>query len=327
MINWGILGTGFMATMFAEDFQYVKDGKIYAVASRSQEKATHFSEKFNIEKAYEGYENLVKDKNIDVIYIATPHSAHYENILLSLEHNKAVVCEKPITVNTDQLDEVIHIAKEKDLFLMEAMWTYFLPPVIMAKKWCDEGKIGEIQLIKAFFGNNAKASKHGRLFDPHLAGGALLDLGIYPVALSQMLMDCSLVNVHAEGKLGETGVDEFNAAILKYKKGALSIIGSSLTSSLQNDAYIYGSEGYIYIPDFFKARMAYLYCSEGDDVFEDERDSRGFHYEADEVNRLLKEGEKESPRISHKKSLCNMCTLDTIRERLKVRYPFEKQKT
>ncbi len=326
MIKWGIIGTGFMATMFAEDFNYVKEGKLYAVASRSQEKATNFSNKFGIEKAYEGYENLLKDKNVDVVYIATPHSYHYENILLSFEHSKPVVCEKPITVNTEQLDEIIHIAKEKDLFLMEAMWMYFLPPIIMAKKWCDDGKIGKIQMIKAFFGNNAEAGQNNRLFNPELAGGALLDLGVYPVALSQMIMDCSLVNVHADGFLGETGVDDFNAAILKYKKGAVSVIGSSLTSSLKNDAYIYGTEGYIYIPDFYKARMAYLFCSDGDDVFEDERSSRGFHYEAEEVNQLIKAGEKESPRISHKKSLCIMCTLDTIRRRLKVHYPFEKQK-
>jgi predicted dehydrogenase len=314
-----------MASMFAEDFSFVKGGKIAAVASRSQEKAEEFSKKYDVPKAYEGYENLVKDKDIDVVYITTPHSLHYDNMVMCLEHNKHVVCEKPITVNTEQLDDVVHKAKERDLFLMEAMWTYFLPAIITAKQWVDDRKIGNVQLIKASFGNNAKPKSDHRLYKPELAGGALLDLGIYAVAFSQLIMDCSLQRVHADGHVGETGVDEINAAILKYKSGALAVLSSCITSSLRNDAYIYGTDGYIYVPDFYRAQKAYLYCSEGDDVFEDDRQSKGFNYEAEEVNRLIKEGEKESKRITHQKSLCNLCTMDTIRQRLKVNYPFEKE--
>ena len=325
MVNWGILGTGFMANMFAEDFSFVKGGKITAVASRSGAKAEEFAKKHNIPNAYEGYENLVKDKNIDVVYITTPHSMHYENILMCLNANKHVVCEKPITVNTEQLDEVIHIAKDRDLFLMEAMWTYFLPAIIMAKQWVDDKKIGDIQLIQASFGNSAKPKTAHRLYQPELAGGALLDLGIYAVALSQLMMGCTLDHVHADGHIGKTGVDEINTAILKYKSGAMAVLASTITSSLKNDAYIYGTKGFIHIPDFYKAKKAYLWCDDGEDVFEDDRESMGFHYEAEEVNKLLKAGEKESPRITHKKSLCNLATMDTIRQRLKVSYPFEKE--
>lgn len=323
MISWGILGTGFMAKMFAEDFSYVRDGKIMAVASRTKDKADQFSQEFSIPEAYEGYENLLKNANVDVVYIATPHSLHYENIKMCFAYNKAVVCEKPITVNTEQLDEVRKAAKSKGHFLMEAMWTYFLPPIIKVKEWCDDKRIGSIQFIKAFFGGNANPEKSPRLFNPELAGGALLDLGIYPVAFTQLIMDCQMEKIQSEAIIDNNQVDVQNASIIRFKSGAIASIGSSINTSMKNDAYIYGTQGYIYIPDFFKAQKAYLYSENGDEVFEDDRTSRGFNFEADEVNELIGKGKTESRRIPLKKSLCNLSILDTIREQIKLTYPFE----
>jgi predicted dehydrogenase len=323
MISWGILGTGFMARMFAEDFTYVRDGKITAVASRTKDKADQFSKDYNIPEAYEGYENLVKQSDVDVVYIATPHSLHYENIKMCFANNKAVVCEKPITVNTEQLDEVRKEAKSKRLFLMEAMWTYFLPPIIQVKKWCDEKRIGDIHFIKAFFGGNADPEKSPRLFKPELAGGALLDLGIYPVAFSQLIMDCQMEKIQSEAIIDNHQVDVQNASIIRFKSGAIASIGSSINTSMNNDAYIYGTKGYIFIPNFFKAQKAYLYSDNGDEVFEDDRTSRGFNYEADEVNDLLIKGKTESNRMPLSKSLCNLSVLDTIREQIRLSYPFE----
>ncbi len=312
-----------MAKMFAEDFSYVRDGKIMAVASRTKDKADQFSQEFSIPEAYEGYENLLKNANVDVVYIATPHSLHYENIKMCFAYNKAVICEKPITVNTEQLDEVRKEAKSKGHFLMEAMWTYFLPPIIKVKEWCDDKRIGSIQFIKAFFGGNANPEKSPRLFNPKLAGGALLDLGIYPVAFTQLIMDCQMEKIQSEAIIDNNQVDVQNASIIRFKSGAIASIGSSINTSMKNDAYIYGTQGYIYIPDFFKAQKAYLYSENGDEVFEDDRTSRGFNFEADEVNELIGKGKTESRRIPLKKSLCNLSILDTIREQIKLTYPFE----
>jgi predicted dehydrogenase len=323
MISWGILGTGFMAKMFAEDFNYVRDGKITAVASRTKYKADQFSKDYDIPGAYEGYENLVKHSDVDVVYIATPHSMHYENIKMCFAYNKAVVCEKPITVNTEQLDEVRKEAKSKGLFLMEAMWTYFLPPIIQVKKWCDKKRIGDIHFIKAFFGGNANPEKSPRLFRPELAGGALLDLGIYPVAFTQLIMGCQMEKIQSEAIIDKHHVDVQNASIIRFKSGAIASIGSSINTSMNNDAYIYGTKGYIFIPNFFKAQKAYLYSDNGDEVFEDDRTSRGFNFEADEVNDLLNKGRAESSRMPIDKSLCNLSVIDTIREQIKLTYPFE----
>ena len=323
MISWGILGTGFMAKMFAEDFTYVRDGKITAVASRTKDKADKFSNDFNIPEAYDGYENLVKHSDVDVVYIATPHSAHYENIKMCLANDKAVVSEKPITVNTEQLDDVRKEAKSKGLFIMEAMWTYFLPSIIQVKQWCDEKRIGYIHFIKAFFGGHVNSEKSPRLFSPDLAGGALLDLGIYPVAFSQLIMGCQMEKIQSEAIIDKHHVDVQNASIIRFKSGAIATLGSSINTSMNNDAYIYGTKGYIFIPDFFKAQKAYLYSDNGDEVFEDDRTSRGFNFEADEVNDLLKKGKTESSRMPIDKSLCNLSVLDTIREQIKLTYPFE----
>ncbi|MCF8001894.1 MAG: Gfo/Idh/MocA family oxidoreductase, partial [Halanaerobiales bacterium] len=206
-INWGIIGTGFIAQTLADEFKYINQGKITAVASRSREKAEEFTQKNNIEKSYSSYEDLAKDDEIDVVYIATPHNLHFENTLLCLNNNKHVLCEKPIAVNEKQTKEMFKLAKEKELFLMEAMWTYFLPPILKVKEWIEEGKIGDIRLLTARVGINAIKKENKRLFDPALAGGALLDTGIYPVALSNYLLKGKPKDINASSYLGETGID------------------------------------------------------------------------------------------------------------------------
>ena len=223
-VDWGILGTGTIANIFAGEFKYVDSANLVAVASRTKENADEFAGKYGLKKAYESYEALVKDKDIDVIYIATPHSNHYENTMLCLENNKSVLCEKPMAVNEKQAQEMFAKAKENDLYLMEALWTYFLPVIKKVQKWINDGKIGEIQLIKAQVGILPKPPKNpkGRLFNPELAGGALLDTGIYPIALANLLLPNEPNDLRILSHIGDTGIDEHDCFTLTYKDGSMA---------------------------------------------------------------------------------------------------------
>jgi dihydrodiol dehydrogenase / D-xylose 1-dehydrogenase (NADP) len=180
MIKWGIIGAGRISEKFASDFQVVKDAKIVAVAARELNSAQTFAQKHNIAKAYGNYEQLAADPEVDVIYIGTTHNFHFEHTMLCFKQNKHVLCEKPVTVNATQFKTLTEEAARRNLFLMEAMWTPFLPPIIKALEWIAQGKIGHVQLIKADLGFVLNSNPEARLYNPALAGGALLDVGIYP---------------------------------------------------------------------------------------------------------------------------------------------------
>lgn len=323
-IKWGIIGTGNIAKTFANEFKYVDSGSVFAVASRDQERASEFAEKFGIRKAYHGYKNLVKDPEIDVVYIATPHSYHHNNTILCLKHNKAVLCEKPIAVNLQQTQTMISMAKEKNLFFMEAMWTYFLPAIIKAKKWISQGKIGEIKLLKSDFGFKTEVNPESRLYNPELAGGALLDVGIYPIAIANLLLSGQPSAIHAVAFMGKTNIDEHDSILLKYESGAIAQLGCSLQADLVDDTFIFGTEGKIHIPNFWKASKAILENNDGTFIYEDTRDSEGYNYEIEAVNRHLLQNETESDIMSFNESIHNIKIMDQIRSIIGLKYPFEK---
>lgn len=323
-INWGIIGAGFIASQFVKDYQYVSDGHIMAVASRSKKKAESFANEYGINKAYEGYNTLLEDKDIDAVYIATPHNLHYENTLTAIKNKKAVLCEKPAAVNMVQLKEMIDMARKNNVLFMEAMWTYLLPPVAEAKKWIRSGEIGEITLIQADFGVFMNFPPEHRINNPHLAGGGLLDLGIYPVALANLMADNEIQNIQAMAKFGETQVDETTVMHLNYKKGTLAQLICSTKNPTAHEAHIYGTKGRIYLPSFWKARKAILTTPQKEICYDDTRDSIGYNYEIEEMNELMKKNAKESNIITYSSSLKNMETLDSIRKEIKLQYPFEK---
>ena len=323
-IKWGILGTGWIANKFAKDFQFVKNGKILAVASRSKEKAVNFSKNYGIERAYDSYEKLVQDEDIDSVYITSPHNAHFENVILCLNNKKAVLCEKPIAVNIEQLSLMIEAAKKNNVFLMEAMWTYFLPAIIKAKEWITKGMIGDVEIIKAEFGYKSNYGPLHRLFNPDLAGGALLDIGIYPIALSTLITGEEPERITSESIIGATGVDNSNAITLKYRNGIIAQLSSSLTADLKNDAYIFGTDGYIHIPKFWMTKKVVLYKkNEIAEVFENDYPALGLNYETDEVNNLLLQNKKESPMMPLNTSLTLIKIMDAIRRQANFKYPFE----
>ena len=323
MIKWGIFGTGNIANAFASDFKAVNSGELAGVASRNRVRAKEFAAEYNIPNSYEGYKNLVKNKEIDIVYIATPHAFHYENIKMCLENNISVFCEKPLTVNYQQAQEAAELAAEKDLLLLEAMWTYYLPAIKKVKEWIANDRIGEVKMIEADFGFRNEIDPDSRLFNLDLAGGALVDVGIYPIALANLIENSAVKNVLAEGRLGSTGVDEDNAALLKFESGTLAQLSSSLRTELEDEAVIYGTKGQINIPDFWRAEKAVLEADECEEVFEDKRDTTGYNYEAEAVSKLLLEGQEKRAEKMLELSLANMRILDEIRKQLDLEYPFE----
>lgn len=323
-INWGIVGTGKIARRFTEDFVDIKNGKILGVASRTQEKSEDFAKNFNIERAYGSYEELAKDKDIDVVYIATPHSMHYENVKLFLNSDKSVLCEKAFTVNGEQLEELINLAKQKELFLMEAMWTYLLPTIKKVQKWIENKEIGDIKFIKSDFGFKAKFDPKSRLFNPKLAGGALLDIGIYPVSISTLLLKGKIKEIKAYGQIGETGVDNGNSIVLKTDLDEIAQLSSSFETNLENNTYIYGTKGKIKIEDFWMTKKAILTkFDDTEEIFLDKSKPLGYNNEAQEVTNCILDKKTESDIITFKRSKQNMKILDEIRKQIGVKYPFE----
>lgn len=323
-IKWGILGAGWIASQFARDLAHAQDVELTAVGSRSKEKAEAFAEKFGFARAYGSYEELVNDAEIDIIYVATPHPSHKEHVLKCLRAGKAVICEKPFTVNVKEAEEVVQFARENKIFLMEAMWTRFLPVIRKVREWIAEGRIGEVRLIKADFGFRTGVNPEGRLFNPALAGGALLDVGIYPLSFASMLLGANPKQVLSTAQLGETGVDEECSILLSYEGGQTAMLNAAIRLNSGSDAFIIGTAGSIRIPSFFNAKTATITAEDGtEETFADDRTTLGYVYEAEAAGQYLREGKLESDIISLDETLQLMRMMDGIRQQWGLRYPFE----
>lgn len=298
-ISWGIVSTGNIANSFAKDFKYVHTGELHAVASRTLEKADEFAGKHRIQKSYGSYKELYEDREIDAIYVATPHNFHFKNASDALRAGKAVLCEKPITINTDECRQLIEIARTTGNYLMEAIWTYFLPPILKVQKWIDEGRIGNVQYIKADFGFKGNIEREARLYDPEYAGGALLDIGIYPIAIAWLIYKKSPEKISVFSKKTETGVDSEETMIFEYSNGEVANLAASILYEMPNEAIIIGDKGYISIPDFFVAKECFLYKNEElQDHFIDRRESVGYDFEIEAVNQDLRNGKTQSDIVS-----------------------------
>ena len=243
-IKWGILGTGYIAKEFATGLSFVTGGELWGVASRSLDKAEAFINEFGGTKSYNSYEALAADPEIDVVYIATPHHRHKQDCILCLEANKAILCEKPFAINHDEAKEIIELARQKQLFCMEAMWMRFIPSITKVKSIIDSGQIGEVTTLTADFGVPTYYNPDNRFFNKDLGGGALLDRGVYTLSLAIMLFGEPL-DFSTQAGIGETGVDEQSALILRFAGGKLAILHSSLRTYTSNEATISGTKGKI----------------------------------------------------------------------------------
>lgn len=324
--RWGIIGPGRIARKFAKALSMVDGGILYAVASRDIERARAFSIEYHAEKSFGAYAEIVKDPNVDGVYVATPHRFHYENSMLCLEAGKPVLCEKPLTVNALEADRLIKAARANKTFLMEAMWTRFLPVLQQVRLWLDEGRIGEVKLLTSTFGFRAARDLEDRVLNPNLGGGVLLDLGVYNISISQWVLGKDPISFATQGIIGETKVDELTSVNLLYEDGVVSQFTCNMISDNINDMFVYGTEGHIHIhPQFWSTTSATL-VSGGQETTETRPYRKnGFEYQIEEAITCIRAGLLESPRMPHAQTLANMQLMDGIRAEIGLRYPFEKQ--
>jgi predicted dehydrogenase len=320
-IRWGILGAGRMADRFAADLKKATGTEIVAVAARSFQQAEAFAARHHISRADDSYEALAKDPGIDVIYVGTTHNFHKAHVLLCLENGKHVLCEKPLAVNAAEARQMIDCARAKRLFLMEAIWSRFNPAYRHAMQWVHDGLIGEIRMLKADFGFRGPWEPERRLLNPDLAGGSLLDVGIYPLALASHLFGSGPSAIQALGHLGTTGVDEQVGIILQYPQGQLALLSSAIQTRTPQNAFIMGTKGMIWIPMFWRARLAVLWCPKK--LPRIAWGSAGYQYEAAEVNQCIREGKTESTTVTLAESLAVMETMDQVRKKIGLKYPRE----
>ena len=310
--NWGILGTGKIASKFVEGLLSVKGANAYAVASRSEEKALEFANLNSVQVAYGSYQELVNDPLVDVIYIATPNNLHYENTMMCLNAGKAVLCEKPFALNSMQLREMVALAREKKVFLMEALWTRFLPTIDKVMKLIESGVIGEPHILKADFGFKAQYNAQSRLFDPALGGGSVMDIGIYPLFLSLLLFG-KPTEIKSLAIPAPTGTDMSTGMILSHEKGRLSLLASSFAVSLETKAEIVGTEGTITLQRMFHMPTSVSVTVNGKTKKVPVKImGNGYNYEAEEVMRCLAKGLTESEKLPLSFSLALMEVIDTV---------------
>ncbi|MEU9385186.1 Gfo/Idh/MocA family oxidoreductase [Streptomyces sp. NPDC048279] len=323
-VRWGILATGGIAAAFAADLVDLPDAEITAVASRTAKSAEAFAERFGIGRAYGDWESLARDEDIDVVYVATPHSAHRAAAGLCLEAGRNVLCEKAFTIDVREAAELVALAKEHDRFLMEAMWMYCNPLVRRLKTLVADGAIGEIRTVQADFGLEGPFPPAHRLRDPAQGGGALLDLGVYPVSFAQLLLG-EPDGLSARAMLSAEGVDLQTGALLSWQSGALAMVHCSIVGGTGTTASVTGSRGRIDVPDGFFNPERFVLHRDGRDPEEfvlDPADGprNTFRHEAREVMRALRAGEKESPLVPLDGTLAVMRTLDTLRDQIGVDY-------
>lgn len=323
-IRWGILGCGKIARKFASDLQWVKDTELAAVAARELSTAQNFAKDFPARHIHGSYEALVNNPEVDVIYVATPHGLHYEHVRLCLQHQKAVLCEKAFAINYQQAKEMISLAKAQRTFLMEAFWTRFLPHYQALKQLLAAGNVGTIRYVHAEFGFKPTPPFPQRLYDPHLGGGALLDIGVYPVFLALDVLG-KPDRIEATMTPASTGIDEQCAIQFYYNTGAIAQLFCTFASNLATGADIAGDTGRIRLTHRFHGPTAQVEYYPGivdtrQVIATEKAKGNGYEYEAAHVNECLKKGLIESPVLTHDFTLLLMQTLDEIRMKAGIRY-------
>ncbi|MFB6835945.1 Gfo/Idh/MocA family protein [Streptomyces sp. NPDC056361] len=323
-VRWGILATGGIAERFTTDLLTLDGAEVVAVASRTEASARAFADRFGIPRAYGEWAGLFADEDVDVVYVATPHHAHRAAAGLALEAGKAVLCEKALTLNAREAAELVALARERGLFLMEAMWMYCNPLIRRLVELVRDGAIGEVRTVQADFGLAGPFDAGHRLRDPAVGGGALLDLGVYPVSFAQLLLgEPSSVQAHA--LISPEGVDLNTGMLLGWESGASALLSCSLVADTPLTASVTGTLGRIDVPRgfFFPERFTLHRHGAEPEEHTNEDDPHSLRHEAAEVMRCLRAGATESPLVPLDGSLAVMRTLDAVRERVGVRYPSE----
>ncbi len=319
--RWGILGAGRIAEKFATALNYTDGAELYAIASRDTAKGQAFAGRYGAAKQYSRYEDLVTDPAVDIIYIATPHVFHCEQTLLCLRHQKAVLCEKPLALNEREVTKMVGEARRQEVFLMEGMWSRFMPSINKARELIDAGAIGAVQYLHADFGFKAPYDVQGRLYNRRLGGGSLLDVGIYPVFLSSFLLG-EPATIHTIAGKSATGVDEYCNVVFQYPGGQTAHIFSAINVQTGLQAEIAGTEGRLLLQrPWYKSEQLVLERSNGEtSSFSFPLECNGFEYEIHEVMECLDKGFSECPALPLDMSLEMSRTMDIIGQQAGVGY-------
>ncbi len=325
-IKWGILGPGRIARAFAEGLRHTPEAELTAIGSRSLERAREFSHEWEVPQVFGSYEELASSSSVDAVYVAIPHSEHHDAVVLCLRNKKSVLCEKPLGVNAKQVGSMIQTAREEGVLLMEGMWSRFPPMMEKVRELALSGSLGEIRLLQADFGFLPKdKNPAGRLYNPNLAGGSVLDLGIYPLSFASMIMG-SPTDFATLATMGETGVDEQASCILKYANGAHALLNSSLQCQSAQEAFLAGTKASLRIhKQCWKPQKISIHWHESDQLEEMSMPfaGNGFNYEARHFGELINLGKKESDIMPLSESLSICETMDGLRKAWAMKYPFE----
>lgn len=313
-INFAILGPGSISRRFAKVLNTAEGARLAAVASASSlERAENFAREFGADSYYGSYEELLRQPDIDAVYIGLTHNFHYDAIKLSLEHGKAVLCEKPMVTTEAEAKELTEMARSRGLLLMEAMWTRCLPAFRQARQWIADGRIGQTHLVQASFSFNVPFDPEHRLYNPALAGGGLFDAGVYPIEFASGILGENPNQTTGTLQIGATGVDEMAAMSLAYPSGALASLSCGLRTKTDWDGRVYGSSGSVIVRDFLMTKRSELYDAEGQlvDQFDDDFDD-GFIYQINHFLSLLEAGRIESDLIPHRDTIACAAVFDQL---------------
>lgn len=322
-MKFGIIGAGDIAHTMASTILQIPDAEMYAIASRSMDKAVKYKKQYNMQKAYDSYEELAMDPEVDVIYIATPHSFHYEQAKMCLEHGKNVLCEKAFTVNAKQAEELIEISEAEGVFLGEAMWTRFMPLAHNLKEVLESKVIGDVTYMTANL--NFPMMQKERLVKAELAGGALLDVGIYPLTIASIVMGDDIDYVKATGILTDEGVDKIGQYTIVYKNGTMADLNGGMCSYSDGRAVVYGTKGFIEIEGVNCLNAIKVFDCNWNLIkrFDKELQITGYEYEVKACIKAINSGKVQCSDMTHKQTLKMMKIMDEIRKQMGVKYSFE----
>lgn len=312
-IKFGILATGNIANSMAKAVQDLDEVECYAAASRSFEKARDFADKWGFRKAYGSYEELVQDPEVDLIYVASPHSHHYPQAKLCLEHGKHVLLEKAFTVNSAQAEELIALAKDKGLLLAEAFWPRYMPTRKILDDLIEQGTIGEVQAVTAEFG--APLSHIERMRNPELAGGALLDLGVYSINFALQIFTSPVKQIRSDAVMSELGVDQMNGITLKFEDGKIAVLHSNMMACMRNRGVVYGDKGYIELYELNNPRTIRVFNDKKELTasYPAPEQVNGYEYEVLACVKAIRDGQVECREMPHSETLRLMNILDEVR--------------
>ena len=322
-LKMAILGAGGIATMMAKTISQMENVTCYAIGSRSLEKAEAFAQKYGFQKAYGSYEELVKDEEVELVYIATPHSEHFENAMLCIRHKKPVLCEKAFTANAKQAKELLDYARKEKVFITEAIWVRYLPMLQTIRQELADGVIGSPTMLTANLGY--LINEVPRLQRPDLAGGALLDVGVYPINFARMIFGDRIVKISSACTYTDSGVDEQDSITFLYEDGKVAQLAASMLGLSDRRGTIYGTKGFMVIENINNFESLTVYDTNYREVKRIDRPAQitGYEYEVEACMRALSEGKLECGEMPHEETLRVMELMDGLREEWGVKFPFE----